>query len=152
METKVLMRVGVLGSFVALLAGCAGDESISKMQYVSELDEMCEDFREREKEIGDPQTVADLVEKGPRILDAFDEAILDKVRTLKAPDEIAGEADRLVELADQQHDVISELIAAANDNDPTRVRELASMNAAVNEETKSIARGLGAEACARDAS
>ena len=108
------MRVGVLASLVALLAGCAGDETLSKTQYVSELDRMCEDFSEKETEIGDPQTVADLVEKGPRILEAFDEAILDKVRTLKAPDEIAGEADRLVELADQQHNVISELIAAAH--------------------------------------
>ena len=142
------MWVGVLGSLVALLAGCAGDETLSKTQYVSELDRMCEDFSEKEKEIGDPQTVADLVEKGPRILEAFDEAILDKVRTLKAPDEIAVEADRLIELADQQHNVISELIAAAYDNNPTRVRELVSMNAAFNAEASSIARGLGAEACA----
>ena len=139
------------GSAGLLLVGCGGDEVLNKAQYISELNRMCEDFSEREKEIGDPQTVADLVEKGPLILEAFDEAIRDKVRTIEAPDEIAGEADRLVELADEQHDVLRDLVDAANDNDLPRVGELATMNAAVNEEANSVARDLGAEACARGA-
>ena len=107
----------VLGSAGLLLVGCGGDEVLSKAQYISELNKMCEDFGEREEEIGDPETVADLVEKGPLILEAFDEAIRDKVRTIEAPDEIAGEAERLVELADQQHNVLRDLVDAANDND-----------------------------------
>ena len=151
MKTRVLVCGSVLCSAVLLLMGCGGDEGISKAQYVSELNRMCEDFSEREKEIGDPQTVADLIEKGPRILEAFDEAIRDEVRTIEAPDEIAVEAARMVELADQQHNVLIDLVDAASANDLARVGKLASMNAAVNEEASSVARELGAEACARGA-
>jgi hypothetical protein len=150
-RTRVLACGSVLGSVALLLVGCGGDDGLDKAQYVSELIRMCEDFSEREKEIGDPQTVADLVEKGPRILEAFHEAIRDKIRTIEAPDEIADEADRLVELADQQYNVLRDLVDAANDNDLARVRELTSMNAAFNEEASSVARDLGAEACVRGA-
>jgi hypothetical protein len=133
---------------VLLATGCGGGETLTKEQYVSKLNAMCEDFREREKKIGEPRTLADLVEKGPRVLDAFEKAIVDKVHRLKAPDEIADQADRLVDLADQQSAVLRELIEAAKDNDVAKVSALASKNEAVNQDANSVARRLGAEACA----
>jgi len=140
---------GVLGIVVgAMAAGCAGEEPLSKEQYVSRLNAMCEDFSEKEREIGDPQTLADLVENGPRILDTFEKTIVDEVRSLKAPDEIADQADHLVDLGEQQRDVIAELIDAARDGDFAKVRELDSKNKALNNEAGSIARNLGAESCA----
>lgn len=151
MLKKGVLLGGVLGFLVGLLAaGCAGGEALTKEQYVSNLNGMCEDFSEKEKEIGEPQTVGDLVEKGPLILEEFEEAIVDKVRNLKAPDEIADQADRLVDLADQQRDVIAELIEAAKDNEVATVRELVSKNEALNKEANSIASELGAEVCAED--
>ena len=148
---KRTVLCGVLGILVSVPSvGCLGGEALSKEQYVSRLNAMCADFSAKEKEIGEPQTPADLVEKGPRILAAFDKAIADKVRSLKAPDEIADQADRLVDLADQQRDVLDELIHAARDDDFARVRELVSENEALNKEANSIARELGAEACAED--
>jgi hypothetical protein len=151
MVKKGVLLGGVLGILVAALtAGCAGDEELSREQYVSKLNAMCEDFSEKEREIGEPQTPADLVEKGPRILDAFEAAIVDKVRELEAPGEIADQADRLVNLADQQRQVLDELIAAAKDGNVAKVRELASKNEALNKETTSITRELDAEACAED--
>jgi hypothetical protein len=146
---KRVVRGGVLGIVVgAMAAGCAGDEALSKEQYVSNLNAMCEDFSEQEKEIGDPRTLADLVENGPRILDAFEKEIVDKVSGLKAPDEIADQAGRLVDLAEQQRDVIAGLIDAARESDFAKVRELDSRNKALNTRAGSIARDLGAEACA----
>jgi hypothetical protein len=143
---------GVLGVLVAALTvGCAGDEELSREQYVSELNAMCEDFSEKEREIGEPQTPADLVGKGPRILDAFEAAIVDKVRELEAPGEIADHADRFSRsLADQQRQVLGELIAAAKDANLAKVRELASRNEALNKETTSITREIGAKACAEE--
>jgi gas vesicle protein len=148
---KGVLLGGVLGFLVGVLAaGCAGGEALTKEQYVSKVNAMCEDFSEKEKEIGEPQTLADLVEKGPLILEEFEKAIVDKVRNLKAPDEIADQADRLVDLADQQRDVIAELIDAAKDSDFAKVRELVSKNEALNKEANSVARELGAEACVED--
>lgn len=141
----------MLGSLIAgVVTGCGGDEALSKDQYISKLNGMCEDFSAREKEIGEPQTAADLVEKGLRVLDAFEKAIVGRVDDLKAPDEIALQADRLADLANEQRDVLAGLIDAAKDSDFAKVRELAAKNEALNREANSIARELGAEACAED--
>jgi len=148
---KGVLLGGVLGILVAVLAaGCAGGGALSKKQYVSKLNAMCRDFSRQEREIGEPQTPDDLVAKGPRILDAFEQAIADKVGNLKASDEIADQADRLADLADQQRDVLGGLVDAAEDDDFAKVRELVSKNEALNKESRSITRELGAEACAKD--
>jgi hypothetical protein len=137
-----------LGTLIACLpAGCAGGDDPSKEEFVSKLNAMCEDFSSREQEIGEPQTLADLVEKGPRILDAFEIAIANKVGALDAPDEIADEADRLTDIADQQREALGGLVDAAKKGDFAEVRRLASQNEAINQESSSIARELGADAC-----
>ena len=139
---------GVLGILVAVpAAGCASGDRVSKERYVSSLNAMCKDFAAEEKTIGEPQTLADLRLKEPRILDAFEKTILDRVRTLRAPHEIAARANRLVELADQQRQVLRGLIRAARKNDLTKLRELTARNVALNDEAGSIARRLGAPAC-----
>ena len=149
MVKKGVLLGGVLGILVAVLAaGCAGGGALSKKQYVSKLNAMCRDFSRQEREIGEPQTLDDLVAKGPRILDAFEQAIADKVGNLKASDEISDQADRLAVIADQQRDVLGELVDAAKSNDVAKVGELVSKNQALNKESGSIARKLGAEACA----
>jgi hypothetical protein len=153
MNQSVQKRGVLLGSLLgilvaALTGGCGDGEAVSKEQYVAKLNAMCEDFSTKEKDIGDPQTLTDLVEKGPRILDAFEKTIVDKVGKLKAPDEIADRADRLVDLTDQQRNVIAGLVDAAKANDVAKVRELDSKNKALNKETTSITRELGAKVCA----
>jgi len=140
-----LLSIVVVGA----AAGCGGGrDALTKEQYVSKLNAMCEDFSAREKKIGEPQTLSDLVEKGPRIVDAFESAIVDKVHDLTPPNEIADDADRLVSLADRQRDVLSDLVVAAKDGDRASVQELVVKNATLNEQSNSIAGRLGAQACA----
>jgi hypothetical protein len=147
LKKRLLVGVALSVLIAGLAVGCAGDEDLSKEQYISRLNALCEDFSAREQRIGEPQTPADLVEKGPRILDAFEVAIADKIGALKAPDEIADQADRLVAIANEQGDVLGELVTAARDNDFAEVRRLASRNDALNSESNSIAGELGADAC-----
>jgi hypothetical protein len=109
---------------------------------------MCRDFSEREQTIGEPKTVEDLVAKGPRVVDAFEETIVDKVHELKAPAEISELANRLAGLADEQRDVLRDLVDAAKRSDFERVNELSSKNAMLNRQSSAIASELGATACA----
>ena len=141
---------GLLGILVAAMGGgCGGeDQALSRDEYVARLNAMCEDFAAREQRIGEPQSVSDLVEKGPQILDAFEDAIADEIDGLEAPDEIAAEANRLAELADEQRVVLGDLVEAAQNDDFLAVRTLASENLALNNESNSIARELGAKSCA----
>ena len=135
---------------VLLPLACSKDETLSKEEYASRLSAMCESFQAREQKIGEPQTLEDLVEKGPQVLDAFEETIVDKVHSLKAPAEIADQADRLVDLTDEQRGVLADLIEAAKKNDVAKVQELAAKNERVNEQTGSLARDLGAKSCVKD--
>lgn len=138
---------GMLVAGVA--AGCVGGGSeLSQEEYVSKLNAMCEDFGAREERIGgEPRTIAELVVSGPRIVDAFEKAILDKVETLEAPDEIADQADRLVRIAGQQRDVLRSLVDAAKDGDLNELRQLVSNNDALNRASNALFRELGADAC-----
>jgi hypothetical protein len=135
----------MLGVVALSTTGCGGSKALTKGQYVSRLNATCRDFRKREQAIGNPQ---DLVRNGPRIVDAFEKAIVEKVHKLKAPPEIAGQAKRLTAIADEQRTVLSGMVEAAKRGDGTKVGELASRNAMLNQESNSIAREIGASACA----
>ena len=145
---RMLLGLALGGVIAGVPVGCGGGDELSREEYVSKLNAMCADFSAREQEIGEPQTRADLVEKGPRILDAFEIAIANQVGTLDAPDEIADEADRLVDIAHQQREVLGGLVDAATNGEYVEVRRLASKNAALNKESSLIAQKLGADACA----
>jgi len=147
----VLRKRILLGALLLpLLSACFEDDTLSREQYASRLDAMCESFHSREQQIGEPRSLEDLVEKGPRVLDAFEETIVDKVHGLKASSEIEAQADRLVELTDRQRDVLAELVEAAKQNDVAQVQEIASKNATLNEETNALASNLGARSCAQN--
>jgi hypothetical protein len=83
----------------------------------------------------------------PRILDAFETAIADKVGDLDAPPGLASQADRLAELADQQRDVLGGLVEAVRKGDLAQVQALVASNAALNSKSSAIARRLGADSC-----
>jgi hypothetical protein len=123
---------------------CGGSKALSKEEYVSRLNAMCRDFSTREKAIGDPQ---DLVKNGPRIVDAFEKAIVEKVHRLKAPAEIADQASRMAEIADEQLIVLRGLADTAKRNDFAKLSQLASRNMVLNKESGSIAKSLGAKDC-----
>jgi hypothetical protein len=133
---------------LAAAGGCGGEQTLGKEQYAARLTAACAAFAAREKEIGEPRTPSDLVERGPPILAAFEETILAQVQRLEAPSDFADDATRLAELAKRQRDVLAALVDAARAGDFARVRTLSSENAAINEEAGSVARNLGATGCA----
>jgi hypothetical protein len=140
----------LLGVLVALSVptACGGSGTLSKGEYVSRLNALCRDFSSREKTIGEPQTIDDLAERGAMVADAFEKSIADKVHDLKAPAEIADQANRMADLADEQLVVLRGLADAARSSDDAKVSELASKNTMLNKESGSLAKELGATDCA----
>ena len=145
---KPLCALLVVLAALSVPTACGESDALTKEQYVARLNSMCRDFSRREQQIGDPQTIEDLVADGPRVLDAFEEAIVDEVHRLKAPAEISDQARRIARLADEQEDVLSRLVEAAKRGDFAAVDELAARNAALNRESSAAAGELGATACA----
>ena len=139
----------LLLALLATAAGCKGKAPLTKKEYATRLSAACEAFAAKEHTIGDPSTLPDLVEKGPRILSAFEETILAAARSLEAPNDLTDRAGRLVELAERQRDVLAALVDAARASDFAEVQTLSSRNATINTEAAAIARAVGAAGCAR---
>ena len=141
---RALVPVLLLGLLVT--AGC-GSKS-PKEQFVGKLNAMCEDFAAREQQIGEPSTQEDLAARGDRIVAAFEQTILHPLQTVKAPPEVAPQAEQLRVLARQQRDVLRGLAEAGRAGDVTKVRQLAARNTTLNAQAGRIAHDLEADSCA----
>lgn len=149
-----MRRLALLGCAVALLAaGCGGGGEaggLTKEEFVAQLDEICADFNAKQDEIGEPETLEDIVEQGPRVQDEF-EAAVERIRGLgEPPAEIAEDADRFLEIADESQRLIGDLVEAAEDEDLQRATEIAEEGQALNDESEQIAEELGAPSCAEE--
>ena len=131
----------------ATAAGCGGSKS-PREEYVAKLDGMCEDFADRAQEIGEPRSPEELRTRGPRLVAAFEETILDPIQSLEAPPEIAPQAAELRRLTRQQDEVLRGLAAAGKTGDLATLRRLAVRNAQLNAQAGQIAAGLKASSCA----
>jgi hypothetical protein len=132
---------------LASVAACGDGRALTRDQYVAQLDAACAAFAAREREIGEPNTLSDLVKRGPKIASAFADTVLDPISTLHPPDEIAAQANRLVVLARRQLNVLEGLAAAARRGDLLAVQRLAEENRTLNARATTLTRALGATAC-----
>lgn len=148
-----MTRLALAGCAVALLAaGCGGGETggLTKEEFVAQLDQICADFNAKQEEIGEPESLADVVEQGPQVRDEF-EAAIERIRDLgEPPAEIAEDADRFLEIADESQRLIGDLVEAAEDEDLQRASEIAEEGQALNDESEQIAEELGAPSCAEE--
>ena len=147
---KKLAIAGVL-ALVLVAAGCGGGggESLSKEEYSSQLNKICTELNTKNDAIGDPQSLDDVVKKGPQLQDAFQSAI-DEVENLDPPDEFKDAHARFVALGKQIHSKIDELIDAAKKKDAAKLQAIGATIDPLNTESNKIAaEQLGAPACAQ---
>jgi hypothetical protein len=141
--------VTVLAIAAAGCGGGGGGSALSKDEYSARLNHICEELNSKNKEIGDPQSVEDVAQKGPKLNDAFQEAI-DEVEGLNPPDELKDAHERFLSLGKQIHSKIDDLIDAAKKNDQAKLQQIGSAIDPLDKESNQIATNqLGAPACAQ---
>ena len=148
MKKKVVMGA-VAAALAIVAAGCGGggSKSLSKEEYSSQLNTICTELNDKNKAIGDPQSIDEVVTKGPQLQDAFQSAI-DEVENLNPPDELKDAHERFVSLGKQIHSKIDDLIAAAKKKDLAKAQQIGATIDPLNTESNEIARTkLGAPAC-----
>lgn len=147
---KKLVLVGAAAALAVAVAGCGGggSKTLSKEEYSAKLNQICTDLNAKNKEIGQPNSIPELADKGPQLLDEFDKAIAE-VKKLKAPDELKDAVEKFISLGEQQRSLISDLIDAARTNDTTKISELGAKIDPLDTESNDIAKNqLNAPACA----
>ena len=141
------MRRLALVAFVALVAACGGNGGggLSREEFVAELDRICADFRETEDALPEPQSLEEIAEKGRTVRKEFGAAI-ERTRDLgEPPEEIRADVNRFLEISDELHRRIGELVEAAEEEDVPRLQGLADEGEKLQQESDEIAERLGAE-------
>ena len=148
---KKLVMCGTVTVLAIAAAGCGGGgggSALSKDEYSARLNTICEELNEKNKEIGEPGSVEQVVRKGPELNDAFQEAI-DEVEDLNPPDELKEAHVRFLALSKQIHSKIDDLIDAAKEGNPAELNEIGTSIDPLDKESNDIAtKQLGAPACA----
>lgn len=150
------MKTIGLGAVLVLAlaaAGCGGggSKTLSKEEYGSQLNAICQDANKAQKEIGTPSNVTELASKGPKLLEAFDTAIT-KAEKLKPPKELKADADKFISETKQLRDLITQVIDAAKTANLQKVQEIGLKADALQKDVDSLAPKLGAPACATQTS
>ena len=149
MKKVALAAAAALVLLVA--AGCGGGgggDKLTAEEYSSQLNTICTEFNDKQDAAGNPQSLADIGEIGPKVLDAFDSAIAE-VEDLDPPSELEEAHNEFVDVGHQQRDVLSDLIDAAKDNDEAKAQELAAKGNDLDKKSDAIATDeLKAPACA----
>jgi hypothetical protein len=149
---KKLVMCAAVTVLAIVAAGCGGGgggSALSKDEYSARLNHICEELNAKNKEIGDPGSVEDVVQKGPKLNDAFQEAI-DEVEDLNPPDELKDAHERFLSLGKQIHSKIDNLIDAAKENNQAELQEIGTSIDPLDKESNDIAtKQLGAPACAQ---
>jgi hypothetical protein len=146
---RTVALAGVL-ALVLAAAGCGGggSKTLSKAEYGAQLERICADYNAEVKKIGQPSSLAELGQKGPKLLDQF-RAAVGKAEKLKAPAELKANADKFVSEAKQLIGVLSDLIDAAKKNDTAKITALGGKATALSKDSNTLSKSLGAPACAQ---
>lgn len=145
--TKAAAGIVAAAVLAVAAAGCGGD-GLSEEDYVAELNAICADASAERAEIGDPQSLAEVVELGPRILDELARAIERAEELGDPPGEIADRVDRFIELSEERLDLMTQIVDAATAGDTEQIGALGDRIDPVDSEADEIARELGATDCA----
>ena len=149
------IRLTVVAAAAALgVAGCGGDDSnkaLSYSDYGKKLDEVCATQNPKikplgEKLNGDPANDAPVYGEVIPLL----EETRDKVKDLKAPDELKPDADKLASEVEQQITLAKQAETQAKAGDKTAYLGTVKELQALNNETDLTASKLGAGVCLED--
>lgn len=140
---------------LVMAAGCGGGgggggDELTADEYSAQLNAICEKFNKKQDEIGEPQSLEDVAELGPKFLDEFDNAIAE-VEDLNPPSELEEPHNEFVETGKQQRDLLQQVVDAAKDGDEAKAQELGQQGDELDNKSDAIATDeLNAPACAED--
>jgi hypothetical protein len=144
------IRIVALVAGISLTVGVAacggGGDQLTAEEYAAELNAICADYNVKRAEIGERQSVEDVVDIAQQTLDAFDDAIAD-VETLEPPNELADPAGDFIASWKDQRDLLPEIVDRAEEGDDAGIDALADQGSELDTQSDELAEEMGATAC-----
>ena len=139
------------------IGGCGGgdseDESLSKTEYITQVDELCADNNANSAEIsaeissaldaGDNEAAADLVEENTEATIAM----IDEIDELNPPEEDQATIDELFAISDEQQALAGDLADTVRAGDQAGTEQVSSELSALSDEFNAIADEYGFVDC-----
>lgn len=144
--TPALFALVLVGS----VAACGDDgDQLTKAEYIAAADELCAEADETLDEMGDPESIDDLVEQLEAGKEVYEQLAAD-IDALEDPDEGEEQADEIFDLLDDIIDELDEVIEVAETEDPVAIQEAIEEIEEISEEADELARDFGFEECGVD--
>jgi hypothetical protein len=149
------MRRVFLASFalgVTLAAGCGGEDGgdrLTREEFVSRAEAVCEEYDGRIEELGEPESEDQLGEYTDELVRIVEDGV-GELRELRPPEDLEEEYDSWMATNEEAVDAARELDQAVEDQDAERLAEIGAEVEQKEEEADELARDLGLDGCATD--
>ncbi len=141
---RLCIALGVTAAI--LVAGCGGDDRLTREEFVSEADAVCEEFDQRLEDVPGAESADDVErfvdEARPVIEDGLDE-----LRALQPPEELEEQWNAIMDNNDDALELLDDLSQAAASADEARIQELSEEASRKDAETDRMAQAIGLENC-----
>jgi hypothetical protein len=135
-----------LAALALAAAGCDGDDSDPKADFLKEADRICLHSGLRPKAVpNDNSQAAELLAEEARLR----AAVHAKLRALDPPGELRGDYARFLELTGEVARALREMAGVARRDQSVRLAELARATAVVEDERQRLGERIGFRRCGR---
>ena len=143
MRSRAVLALTLL---VAVVAGCGGEETLTRADYITQADAICDDYNQRQAKLGDPESVEDIERLGDETKPLVEKQLAE-LRDLKAPEEIADDAAAAYDLLERQLPKLDALVRAAEANDVAKVQSVAAEAGVLDKQADAKAEKIGLKVC-----
>ena len=148
MRRSVLVLAGAFA-----LAGCGGEDRLSKEEFVQKADATCKKYEKRLEPLERQLTQAQSIEEAGKIVDRAIPVVREGVRELRElepPEDLEGKVDRWLDLNEENTETLEKLRDAAKQGDEKKIAELAQEADENEKRGDRIAAEIGLEDCAEE--
>lgn len=146
-----MTRVAPVALAVLVLAGCGGGDGnrLTREEWTTQADAICQRVNERLEETEQPTTMAELVTVLEQGLEDVDAAVAD-LRELEPPEDMEADVDAWIGKVEAASEQIEEARDAAKAQDEEALAEALEEGTRINDDGNRRARELGLKECAEE--
>jgi hypothetical protein len=135
------------------IAGCGGGggDRLSRAEFISQADAVCEEYEAKLDALGTPQNAEQLADFADKALPIAQDG-REELGELRPPEELQETYDDWLEQGDRAIEIVEDLREAAEDGDTAEIQRIAQEAEAADAEANRLAAQIGFEQCGATAS
>lgn len=141
--------LALVGTLAVAVAGCGGDDRLTREELIEEADATCAEYDQRIEELEEPESLSDIEGYLEEVRPIVEEGT-DQLAELDPPEELQDEYDAWIDATRANVDRFDELEEAAASGDEQQIQEALESAGTGGDEAARLADELGFEECGDD--